>query len=150
MTNLVKRSPFLGNIARSDTFSNPDDWFNNFWMPRPFSADMEAISPIKIDITENDKAYTIRAEIPGVKKGDIKVQVDGNLVSISTETKQKKEKKEDGRVVCSECSQGSSYRSFTLESNINEAKSQAKFEDGMLELTLPKKNGAGAKQLKIK
>lgn len=150
MTNLVKRSPFLGNIARSDTFSNLDDWFNNFWMPRPFSADIEAISPIKIDITENDKAYTIRAEIPGVKKGDVKVQVDGNLVSISAETKQKKEKKEGGRVVCSECSQGSNYRSFTLDSNVNEAKSQAKFEDGMLELILPKKNGAGAKQLKIK
>jgi HSP20 family protein len=150
MTNLVKRSPFSGNIAHSDPFSNLDDWFNNFWMPRPFSADMEAISPIKIDITENDKAYTIRAEIPGVKKEDVKVQVDGNLVSISAETKQKKEKKESGRVVCSECSQGSSYRSFTLNSNVNEAKSQARFEDGMLELKLPKKNGAGAKQLKIK
>lgn len=150
MTNLVKRSPFSGSIARSDPFSNLDDWFNNFWMPRPFSTDIEAISPIKVDITENDKAYTVRAEIPGVKKGDVKVQVDGNLVSISAETKQKKEKKEEGRVVCSECSQGSSYRSFTLDSNVNEAKSQAKFEDGILELTLPKKNGAGAKQLKIK
>jgi HSP20 family protein len=150
MTDLVKRSPFLGNIARSDPFFNLDDWFNNFWMPRRFSTDMEAISPIKVDITENDKAYTIRAEIPGVKKEDVKVQVDGNLVSISAETKQKKEKKEGGRVVCSECSQGSSYRSFTLDSNVNEAKSQAKFEDGMLELILPKKNGAGAKQLKIK
>lgn len=150
MTNLVKRSPFLSNIARSEPFSNLDDWFNNFWMPRLFSADMQAISPIKVDITENDKAYTIRAEIPGAKKEDVKVQVDGNLVSISTETKQKKEKKEGGRVVCSECSQGSNYRSFTLDSNVNEAKSQAKFEDGMLELILPKKNGTGAKQLKIK
>jgi HSP20 family protein len=138
MTNLIKHSPFSGNIARSDPFSNLDDWFNNFWMPRPFSADMQAVSPIKIDVNENDKAYTIRAEIPGVKKEDVKVQVDGNLVL------------EDGRVVCSECSQGSSYRSFTLDCNVNEAKSQAKFEDGMLELTLPKKNGAGAKQLKIK
>jgi len=76
-------------------------------MPRPFSADMEAISPIKIDITEDDKAYTIRAEIPGVKKEDIKAQVNGNVVSISAETKQKKEtkeKKEEGRVICSECS----------------------------------------------
>jgi HSP20 family protein len=70
-------------------------------------------------VNENDKAYTIRAEIPGAKKEDVKVQVDGNLVSISAETKQKKEKKEDGRVVCSECSQGSSYRSFTLDCNVN-------------------------------
>jgi HSP20 family protein len=150
MTNLIKRSPFFSNIVRSDPFSNLDDWFNSFWMPRPFSTDLETLSPIKIDMTETDKAYTIRAEIPGVKKEDIKVQVDGNLVSISAETKQKKEKKEGGKVVCSECCQGSSYRSFTLDCNVNEAKAQAKFENGMLELILPKKNGATAKQLKIK
>ncbi len=150
MTNLVKRSPFFGNIVRSDPFSNLDDWFNSFWMRRPFSTDLETISPIKIDMTETDKNYTIRAEIPGVKKEDVKVQVDGNLVSISAETKQKKEKKEGGKVVCSECCQGSSYRSFTLDCNVDEAKAQAKYENGMLELVLPKKNGAGAKQLKIK
>ena len=151
MTNLIKHSPFLGNITRSDPFSNLDDWFNTFWMRRPLSTtDLGDISPIRIDVNENDKTYTIRAEIPGVKKEDVKVQVDGNVVSISAETKQKKEKKENGKVVCSECSQGSSYRSFTLGCNVDEAKSQAKFEDGMLELVLPKKNGAGAKQLKIK
>ena len=150
MMNLIPRTSLFNDIVRSDPFTNLDDWFNTFWMRRPLSTDLEAISPIKIDVNENDKAYTIRAEIPGVKKEDVKVQVDGNVVSISAETKQKKEKKEKGRVVCSECSQGSSYRSFTLDSNVDEAKSQAKFEDGMLELTLPKKNGAGAKQLKIK
>ncbi len=150
MKNLVQRSPFFGNISRFDPFFNLDDWFNGFGMPRPISTDLETLSPIKIDMTETDKAYTIRAEIPGVKKEDIKVQVDGNLVSISAETKQKKEKKEGGKVVCSECCQGSSYRSFTLDCNVNEAKAQAKFENGMLELILPKKNGATAKQLKIK
>jgi len=150
MTNLIKRSPLFDSIVRSDPFSNLDDWFNSFWMRRPISTDLETLSPIKIDMTETDKAYTIRAEIPGVKKEDIKVNVDGNLVSISAETKQKKEKKEGGKVVCSECCQGSSYRSFTLDCNVNEAKAQAKFENGMLELILPKKNGAGAKQLKIK
>jgi HSP20 family protein len=85
-----------------------------------------------------------------VKKKDVKVNIDGNFVSISAKTEQKKEKKENGRVVCSECSQGSSYRSFTLDHNVNEDKSQARFDDGILELTLPKINGAGAKQLKIK
>ncbi|MCJ7721903.1 Hsp20/alpha crystallin family protein [Candidatus Bathyarchaeota archaeon] len=108
---------------------------------------MEAISLIKIDVTENDKAYTIRAEIPGVKKKDVKFRVDGNVVSISAETEQKKE---GGGVVCSECSQGSSYRSFTPDCNVDEAKSQAKFEGGMLKLVLPKKNGASAKQIRIK
>ena len=150
MMNLIPRSLLFGDIARSDRFPNFDDWVNTFWKPRQYSADSEIISPIKVDITEDDKTYTVRAEIPGVKKEDVKVNIDGNFVSISAETLQKKEKKKNGKVVCSECSQGSSYRSFTFDSNVNEAKSQAKFENGMLELTLHKKNGAGAKQLKIK
>ena len=150
MKNLVQHSPFFGNIARFDPFFNLDDWFNGFGMRRPTFMDVETIPPIKIDMTETDKDYTIRAEIPGVKKEDVKVQIDGNLVSISAETKQKKEDKEGKRVVCRECCQGSTYRSFTLDCNVNEAKAQAKFENGMLELILPKKNGAGAKQLKIK
>ncbi len=150
MKNLVQHSPFFGNIARFDPFFNLDDWFNGFGMRRPTSMNMETIPPIKIDMTETDKEYTIRAEIPGVKKEDVKVQVDGNLVSISAETKQKKEDKEGKRVVCRECYQGSTYRSFTLDCNVDEAKAQAKFENGMLELILPKKNGATSKQLKIK
>lgn len=148
--NLIPRTSLFNDIVRADQFANLDDWINTFWKPRLLSTASEDISPIRIDVNENDKTYTIRAEIPGVKKEDVKVQVDGNVVSISAETKQKKEKKENGKVVCSECSQGSSYRSFTLGCNVDEAKSQAKFENGMLELVLPKKNGAGAKQLRIK
>jgi HSP20 family protein len=85
-----------------------------------------------------------------MKKEDVKVQVDGNRVSISAETKQEKEEKEGERVICRELYQGSSYRSFTLGSDVDESKSQAKFENGVLELTLPKKNGKTAKQLDIK
>jgi HSP20 family protein len=62
--NLLPSTSLFNDIARTDPFTNLDDWFNIFWMRRPLSTDMEAVSPIKIDITENDKAYTIRAEIP--------------------------------------------------------------------------------------
>jgi len=67
MMNLIPRSPFFNDIVRADPFTNLDDWFNTFWMRRPLSTGMETITPIKIDVTENDKAYTIRAEIPGAK-----------------------------------------------------------------------------------
>ncbi|MDP1788305.1 Hsp20/alpha crystallin family protein, partial [Nitrosomonas sp.] len=97
-----------------------------------------------------DKTYTIRAEIPGVNKEDIKVQVDGNRVSINAETKKEKEEKEGERVICRECYQGSSYRSFTLDSDVDEANSSAKYENGVLELILPKKNGKTFKQIEIK
>ncbi len=149
MTNIIQRSPLLGNIARFTPFNNVDDWFKNFGI-RPFSMEMENMPEIKINLTEDDKAYIVRAEIPGAKKEDVKVQVDGNRVSISAETKQEKEEKEGERVICCECYQGSSYRSFTLDSAVDETQAQAKFENGILELTLPKKNVSTAKQIKIK
>ncbi|MEK6736887.1 MAG: Hsp20/alpha crystallin family protein [Pseudomonadota bacterium] len=146
MVNIVRRSPAVGDIARSDPFANIDDWFKGFGM-RPFFSELETSSLIKIDLTENDKAYTIHAEMPGVNKEDIKVQVDGNRVSISAETKKEKEGE---RIICRECYQGSSYRSFALDSDVDETKAEAKYENGMLELTLPKLNGRAAKQITIK
>ena len=93
MLNIIPRYSLLSNIARIDPFTNVDEWFKGFGM-RPFSMETETPSLIKIDLTENDTTYTVRAEIPGMKKEDVKVQVDGNRVSISAETKQEKEEKE--------------------------------------------------------
>ncbi len=149
MANIARRSPLLGDIARFDPFYNIDDWFKGFGM-RPFSMDMETPPQIKIDVTENDAAYTVRAEIPGVKKEDVKVQVEGNRVSISCETKQEKEEKEGERVIYRECNQGSSYRTFTVGSEVDDTKAEAKYENGTLELTLPKKEGKTAKRIEVK
>ena len=148
MANIARRSP-LGDITRFDPFYNIDDWFKGFGT-RPFSMDMETPPKIKIDVTENDSAYTVRAEIPGVKKEDVKVQVEGNRVSISCETKQEKEQKEGERVIYRECNQGSSYRTFTLGSDVDDTKAEAKYENGTLELTLPKKEGKTAKRIEVK
>lgn len=147
MNNITHYSPF-SNLTRFDPLLN-DDWFKGFWAS-PLTGEMKAAPQIRINLTENDKSYSVRAEIPGVKKEDIKVNVDGNRVSISTETKQAKEEKKGGRVICSECYAGSSYRSFSLDSNVDEAKVQAKYDNGILELTLPKKNGNGARQIQVK
>lgn len=152
MANITRRSPHSGDIARFDPFYNVEDWFDwfkNFGM-RPLSMDMENAPTIKMDLTENDTAYTVRAQIPGIKKEDVRVQIDGNRVSISAETKQEKEEKEGARVICRECHQGSVYRSFSLSSDVDETKAQAKYENGTLELTLPKKSGKTAKQIEVK
>jgi HSP20 family protein len=148
MANIARRSPF-GDIARFDPFYNVDDWFKGFGM-QPFSMDSETAPTIKIDLKENDTAYTVRAEIPGVKKEDVKVQVEGNRVSISCETRQEKEEKEGERVICRECHEGSSYRSFTLGSDVDETKAEAKYENGTLELTLPKKEGKTSRRIEVK
>lgn len=149
MVNIVKRSPRLGDIARFDPFTSMEDWFKGFGL-RPLFNEMDTAPLIKIDLTENDKTYTIHAEVPGVNKEDIKVQVDGNRVSISVETKKEKEEKEGERIICRECYQGSSYRSFTLDSDVDETKAEAKYENGVLELILPKKNGKTSRQIEIK
>ncbi|SFU78470.1 Hsp20/alpha crystallin family protein [Nitrosospira multiformis] len=157
MANIISRAPRSGDIARFDPFydienmfqSLTENLFRDFGM-RPFSTQRENVLPIKMDVTENDTAYTVRAEIPGVRKEDVRVQIDGNRVSINAETKEEKEQKEGERVIYRECRQGSAYRSFTLPSEVDEANAQAKYENGMLELTLPKKGGKTSRRIEIK
>ena len=137
----------MANVTRYDPFADLDDMFKGF-MLRPVRLDPQAPQmQIKMDVKENDSAYVVRADIPGVKKEDIKVDVDGNVVSISAEVKQEKEQKEGGRVIRSERYYGSMSRSFSLGQDVDEKTANAKYADGVLELTLPKK--AGSRQAKI-
>lgn len=145
---ITQRSPLLGDVARFNPFMDVDDLFSGFGM-RPFLREMEAVPQIRMDLTENDQSYVVRAEIPGMRKEDIKVAVDGNMVSISAEVRQEKEEKQGEKVLCRERYQGSSYRSFTLASDVDEEKTQAKYDNGVLELTLPKKNGSTHKEITI-
>lgn len=104
---------------------------------------------IRLDVKERDGQYQVQAEMPGVKKDDIQVQIDGNRVSISAEVKRESEQKEGERVLRSERYYGSVGRTFQLASEIDEAGASAKFEDGVLTLTLPKKQQAASKRLQI-
>ena len=104
---------------------------------------------ISLDITENDKDYQVRAAIPGAKKEDIRVSVDRNFVSISAEVKQEKEKKTGGRVVLKESTYGSAARAFSLAHEIDGIGVVAKLEDGVLKLTLPKREGTSARPIAI-
>lgn len=106
---------------------------------------------VRIDVTENDKDYQVRAEMPGVKKEDIRVSVDGNFVSISTEVKKEKEEKEDktGRLLVREMYYGSASRGFSLPTEIDAKAVDAKLEDGVLKLTLPKREGAGSRTITV-
>lgn len=147
MNDITRFDP-LRSIARFDPFSDFDDMFKGFAL-RPVFRGMEAEPQIKLDVTEEDKSYLVKAEIPGVNKDDIHVSVDGNQVSISAEVKQEKEEKEGKRVIRSERYYGNVYRSFTLGQDVDQSAAKAKYSAGVLELTLPKKPGAAAKQLTI-
>ena len=136
----------MANLTRYDPFGDLDDLFKGL-MLRPVRFEQQ-VPQIKMDVKENDGAYNVRAEIPGVKKEDIKVDIDGSVVSISAEVKEeKKEEKEGGRVIRSERYYGNVSRSFSLGQDLDEKAANAKYTDGVLELTLPKKSGS--RQAKI-
>jgi len=111
----------------------------------PFPGEMPQGPEIRIDLSESDQAYTVRAEIPGARKEDVKVHLEGNRVSISAESQRSTEDKKDARGICSECFRGSSHRSFTLERDVDDTRAEARYENGVLELTLPKKAGGSAR-----
>jgi len=146
MANLTRYDPF--SLARTDPFGDIDDLFKGFFM-RPVLFEGQPQMQIKMDVKEDDNAYTVHADIPGVKKEDIHVSIEGNLVSISAETKMEKEEKKGEKVLRSERYVGKVARSFTLAHDVDEAKSQAKYSDGVLELTLPKKAATATKKLAI-
>ena len=138
----------MANIARFDPFFDVDDLFRGLRLAPTRGGD-DVAPKMKVEVKEDDKTYTIHAEVAGAKKDDIKVTIDGNKISISAEIKRESEKKEKGRVVHSERYYGNVYRSFTLDSAVDESKGSAHYKDGVLELVLPKKNGGGPTKLKV-
>jgi HSP20 family protein len=147
MANITRFDPF-SELTRIDPFSDFDNLFKGF-MLRPIFQGAVAAPQIKLDVTEDDKSYTVKAEIPGVNKEDIKISIDGNQVSISAEVKKETEKKEGAKVVHSERYYGQVSRSFTLDKEVDEGTAQAKYADGVLEAVLPKKPGSKATRISI-
>ncbi len=111
--------------------------------------DSRNLGSIKIDVTEDDKAYRVAASLPGVKKEDINIAVDKNEVSISVEIKRDETAKEGERLLHSERFYGKASRVFAVSQEIDEAAVQAKYADGILTLTLPKKAPVAAKRVTI-
>jgi HSP20 family protein len=138
----------MANITRFDPL---DDLFRGFFVrPVDLNTPGQQVPPsIKMDVKEQGDDYLVHAELPGVKKEDIHVIVDGNQVSISAEVKQEKEVKEGERVLRSERYFGKVSRSFQLGQEIDDAKATAKFNEGVLELTLPKRVASPNKRLAI-
>jgi len=139
MVNILRYNP------ADDAF---DDLFRGFFM-RPVRFEGQQEVQVKVDVSEGEKAYTVHAEIPGVKKEDIHVTIDGNQVAISAEVKNEKEVKEGEKVLRSERYYGKVSRAFTLAQDVDEAAAQAKYDNGVLELRLPKRVTAKTKKLTI-
>ena len=147
MTNVVRNDPFQ-ELARFDPFRELEMFapWNRF---RRWMQELPGEPVMKIDVVEDEKVFKVKAELPGVKKEDISIEVDGNQVSITAETRRETEEKKGETVVHSERYYGRQSRSFMLGSDIDRDNVQAKFTDGVLELTLPKTAGAKAQRITI-
>ena len=140
----------MANITRYDPFNDLDDIFKGLFV-RPMRFDLESAPQMrmKIDVTKAEDTYTVKAEIPGVKKDDIQVSIDGNEVTISGEIKKESEEKKGEEVLRSERYYGKVSRSFTLPHDVDEAKVSAKYADGVLKLTLPMKAKSTSKKITV-
>ena len=144
----------MANVTRYDPFNElVDDLFKGFLVrPLGFEGRGEGgvqLPRAKVDVAEKNGAYLVSAELPGVKKEDIHVAIDGAQVTLEAEVKREKETSKDERVLHSERLYGKVVRSFTLPQEVDESKAEARFKDGVLELTLPKKAAAQRKQISI-
>lgn len=140
----------MNELRLNDFFSrDPMETSLREWL-RPWRSDLGERAPqIRIDVSEADGNYAVKAEIPGVRKEDIDVRIDGNQVTISAEVKQDKEEKSGSRVLRSERQYGFASRTFSLADSVDESKADAKYKDGVLQLTLPKRAPSTQKRLTI-
>jgi HSP20 family protein len=141
MSNLRVTDPLFGDSMESA--------FRRFLAPVAFDVDTPDLQ-MRLDVSEKENAYEVKADLPGVKKEDINIRIDGNVVQIDAEMKLDKETRGNGnKVLRSERYRGSISRSFSLAQDVDEAKSQARYADGVLTLELPKKASGTAKKLQI-
>lgn len=142
----------MANMTRLDEAF--DDLLRGFFVrPVGFTGEpgqvQGTIGQFRVDVSETEQAYALHAEIPGVKKDDIHITIDGDQVAISAEVKSEKDVKNGARVLRSERHYGKVYRAFQLGQPVDEEGASAKYSDGVLELTLPKKTAVSAKRIAI-
>jgi HSP20 family protein len=144
--NISRYNPFP--TLRGDPFAQMDELFRDFAVS-PFGRSMEAEPRIRMDVEEKDDAYVIKADIPGVNREDIKIDVEGNTVTITAECKRSSGDEEQANLVRCERYYGRTYRTFSLPQNVDNAGAVASYENGVLHLTLPKSSDSGRKSIAI-
>jgi HSP20 family protein len=137
----------MGDVVRAGSFPGFEDLLRGFSMA-PVLRDLEQAPRMKVDVEENDQSYILRAEVPGADREDIAVSIDGNTVSIRANVEEQRSDQQ-GSMLRNERVYGEEFRSFSLPQEIDESKAEAKMENGVLVLTLPKKQGSGGKKLTI-
>jgi HSP20 family protein len=140
----------MNQLTTVDPFADTgfDELFRGFFRPVRIAGQSQALA-IRMDVKETTQGYVVLAELPGVAKNDIQVTIEGNQVTIGAEVKRQSESKEGERVLRTERFHGNFHRSFTLPVDLDEQASGAKYENGVLELQLARKQPAAGRKLTI-
>lgn len=151
--NLVRSSPFA-DISRFDPFRldplrSIDELMRDLSM-LPTMGGFEAEAGIRLDVEETDQSFLVKADMPGIKKENIKVAIDGNLVTIEAQSAAETEETQAGKLVRRERFSGQQFRRFSLPQDIDDKVAEASYDNGVLSLTLPKKSGSVGTTLAIK
>lgn len=137
-------------VSRGSLF---DDFFKDVapgFFIKPLHGDpLPSASQIRIDVKETDKEFTVQAEMPGVSKEDIHVSVEGSIVTLRAEIRQEDRQTEGEKVLRTERYHGEVSRSFQLPADIDEANAKARYDNGVLCLTLPKKVSNAPQRLTV-
>lgn len=147
---LVPMTRHANELSRSFDRLFDDKLFDQFFAPARAEADPAtgARSPA-LEVTESERSYSVKLDLPGVGKDDVKISIDGRRISVEAQTTRNEEKKDGDRVVYSERSMASFARSFNLPQEVDQAESSARMADGVLTLTLAKRGANQAKQLSV-
>lgn len=131
-----------------------DDFFRDMapgFFIRPLHGDpLPSPMQIKVDVQEDTDAYKVSADLPGVKKEDIQVSVDGSIVTLRAEIKQEDEQHKDAKALRSERYYGAVARSFQLPQDVDASRAECKYADGVLTVALPKKAGGNVQRLTVR
>ena len=148
-----KRPAGLNGLAQHHlglgTPAELDDLFAGFFRPHATADTSKASAEIRLDVTENAQTFVVHAAIAGAKKEDIQLDIDKNTISISVDIKQDVTAKEGERTLHTERQFGKATRRFSVATEIDEAAVEAKYADGILTLTLPKKVPPQAMRINI-
>jgi HSP20 family protein len=139
----------MANNPRSNPFGELLNELSDGFFVRPFARAAGVEPGIRLDIREDENAYTVLADIPGARKEDIHIDVDGGNVTLRAELRQEKVEKQNEKVIYSERGHGMLSRSFSLPGEVDEQRAKAEYRDGVLRLTLPKKLGGQGRRISI-
>jgi len=140
-------NPLISRGSLFDDFSR--DVAPGFYIKPLHGEPLPSPEQIKMDVKENGGAFTVQAKIPGVSKDDIQVSIEGNMVTLRAEIKQLDTQTKDDKLLRSERYFGSVSRGFQLPQDIDQSQAKAKYDNGVLTLTLPKKQGGSSQKLRI-